>query len=891
MYARGGQRHDLTRLPNPVEGRAKKHTDRMDRQPESAQTGSSASPDRSAASLLDQALAHHRAGRTAEAERLYRQVLARDPRHGDALHLLGMLAGQAGRHDTAAALIRQAVAVNGGQPYYHLHLGLAARNLGRLDEAEASYRRALDLKPDLVEAHHGLGMVLQAFGRPAEAVASYDRALACNPSLPETFVRRGSALMALGRPHEAVASHDRALALRPDFPEAHACRATALHVCSRLDEALEAYDRALHLNPGLAPAHSDRGIILLARARIEEALSSFDRAIALLPNLAEAHNNRGSALHELGRYQEALASFDRAIVLQPRFPEAYCGRGNVHQALGNHADALAEFDRALALAPNHAPAHGGRATTLRNQGKFHEAVQSFDRALALEPGNAVTHRNRGITLRNRGMLAEAVASFENAAALAPGSFEHACLARLSLPVILPTAEGIDDQRRRYRASIEELMRHPGALAQPSTADTGFTFYLAYHGVDDRATMEAMARLYRAKCPALGFEAPHVGTWAAPEGRRIRLGFASSYFRNHTIGKLYRGLLGALDRTLLDITLIHTSPVGKDAVAEEMDALADRSLRLRPTLAVSQRAIADQNLDILLYPDIGMSRDSYFLAFARLAPVQALSWGHPMTSGLNTLDYFLSAREMEPPDADLHYSERLVRLNRLPCYYERPPAPAANLSRRELGLPASGTLYGCPQSLYKFHPDFDAVLAEIVNGDPDGHIVALEGIDPNWSDLLRRRWAESHPSLVQRVHFLPRVSTDRFMALLASLDVLLDPPHFGSGNTLYEAMTFGTPIVTWPGRFMRGRIVAAAYRQMGVAHPPIAATLGDYAPLALALGRDPARREAVRRASLAAADALFADRQVAGDFEAFAVAALAAAARGDRLAAGWQPTLP
>lgn len=293
-------------------------------------------------------------------------------------------------------------------------------------------------------------------------------------------------------------------------------------------------------------------------------------------------------MHELGRYGEAIESFDRAIALKPGFVEAYCGRGNVHHAHGNHDAALADRDRALALDPNHAPAHANRATTLRNQARFEEAVLSFDRALALEPGNAVTHRNRGITLRNRGLLAEAMASFERAATLAPRSFEHACLARLSLPVILPSAEGIADQRQRYRAGIEELMRHPGALHQPSTVDAGLSFYLAYHGVDDRATMEAMARLYRAKCPALTFAAPHVRAWTAPERRRIRLGLASSYFRNHTIGKLYRSLPGALDRTRFDITLIHTSPTGKDPVADEMDALTDRSLRLRPSLASCSR---------------------------------------------------------------------------------------------------------------------------------------------------------------------------------------------------------------------------------------------------------------------------------------------------------------
>ena len=311
------------------------------------------------------------------------------------------------------------------------------------------------------------------------------------------------------------------------------------------------------------------------------------------------------------------------------------------------------------------------------------------------------------------------------------------------------------------------------------------------------------------------------------------------------------------------------------------------LVLPTALAAQQKKVAELELDVLFYPDIGMSTATYFLAYARLAPVQAVSWGHPDTTGLDTLDYFVSADSIEPEDAQAHYSERLIRMNRLPCFYQPLLAPTQIPSRAGLGLPEQGTIYGCPQSLFKFHPEFDAVLADIVAGDPAGHIVALEGKVPTWTRLLRERWATSAPILNERVLFLPRQPLERFMALMAHFDVLLDPIHFGSGNTLYEAMVYGKPIVTWPGRFMRGRIVAGAYQQMGLTDAPIALQLEDYAPLALALGRDAERRTRLRQSLAQGAKELFADFRAVREFEAFLTMAVTAAGRGEKLPSGWR----
>jgi protein O-GlcNAc transferase len=238
--------------------------------------------------------------------------------------------------------------------------------------------------------------------------------------------------------------------------------------------------------------------------------------------------------------------------------------------------------------------------------------------------------------------------------------------------------------------------------------------------------------------------------------------------------------------------------------------------------------------------------------------------------------------------DHHYTERLIRFTRLPCCFEAPAIPEAVAPRSFWGLPESGTLYACLQSLFKLHPEFDTVLAEIIDRDPGGHFVFLEGQKETHTSALKERWAASHPKLLERTIFLPRQPSERFLELVGRVDVLLDPIHFGSGNTMYEAMLHGTPIVSWPGRFMRGRIVAAAYAQMEIADAPVVERIEDYARMAVSLGFHAVWRENLRqRTQVAAREKLFSDLSVVRDFEAFLDSAVRARETGGLLAENWR----
>ena len=736
---------------------------------------------------------------------------------------------------------------------------IAQHQAGNLAEAEAIYRQVLSIDSANFNVLHLLGITAMQYGKHEKAIEFFSQAIACNAFFPSAHFSLGNAYQALGK----------------------------------LDAAAVCFQKTISLDPGYAEAHNNLGVVYKDQNIPGEAMACFRKAISLKHGFAEAHSNLGNALKDLSKQEEAIACFHKALSFKPDYAEAHYNLALALSELGQFNAAVTSCRRALEIKPKYAEAHNDLGNFLRNLGQLDEAAASYRRALEINPDFAEAHSNLGSVLHYLGQLDNAVASYRRALEIKPYTLQYSIHAHLMLPIIFDTLDTMAAWRKRYQAGIAALMNTMCTLEDPGKNVNLSSFFLAYQNYNDRTMMEALCHLFRERLHDLTVTSPHLSCWRPPTtlGQRIRVGFISEFLVGHTIGKLYQGFIHQLDRRRFEVVVIHTSKAKRDAFSQHLDTLADKVLTLPARLVGQQQMVIEEKLDVLFYPDVGMSPLTYFLAYARLAPVQAVGWGHPDTTGLDTMDYFISAAPIEPGNAEEHYTERLIRLNRIPCYYQPLAAPTQIPSRATLNLPETGTLYGCPQSLFKFHPDFDSVLETIAKGDPAGHIVLLEGEYSAWTAQLKARWAKTAPLLLERVLFLPRLPMDRFMELIAHMDILLDPIHFGSGNTLYEAMIYGTPVVTWPGQFMRGRIVAGVYRQMGLVDAPIAHSLEDYAPLALALGRDPERRRLLRQASRDAAKGeLFADMQAVREFETFIEAAVAAAGNGQKLPAGWRPNI-
>jgi tetratricopeptide (TPR) repeat protein/SAM-dependent methyltransferase len=293
------------------------------------------------------ALQQHQAGRLAEAETLYRQILQTEPNHADALHLLGVIAHQSGKHEIAVEYIARAIALNPAAAEYHNNIGEVYRALAKMSEAEASFQRALALNPASAEAMNNMGAVLQAQGKLEEAAAHYRQALAVQPANAEAHFNLGAALQQQGRQ----------------------------------DEAVEYYLKALSLKPAHAAACYNLGNIHQVQGRTEKAMEYYLKAISLNPLYAEAHNNLGHALLEQGRQEEAIARFKLALECRRNFVEAQANLAVALRGKGRTADALGMLFDGLATNPTDVRLRHTLAETLR--GVALRNVSERDRAILL----------------------------------------------------------------------------------------------------------------------------------------------------------------------------------------------------------------------------------------------------------------------------------------------------------------------------------------------------------------------------------------------------------------------------------------------------------------------------------------------------------------------------
>ena len=266
---------------------------------------------------LDLAVQRHQAGDLAAAEALYRQILAAQPNHADALHLLGEIAYQMGQNETAAQLIGRAISIRPFEARYLVTLGRPLKAQGQFDAAIAAYRKAILIDPTLAEAHNNLGNALRERGQLAEAVAECRRALQLKPDYPEAHHNLGAALAAQGQLDQAVAAYRRALELRPNIPTTYNNLGNALRERGQFDEAVAAFLRALELKPDYAEAHNNLGNALRDRGELDPAIAAYRRALELKPDFADAHSNLGNARRDQGLLEEALAAYRHALELNP----------------------------------------------------------------------------------------------------------------------------------------------------------------------------------------------------------------------------------------------------------------------------------------------------------------------------------------------------------------------------------------------------------------------------------------------------------------------------------------------------------------------------------------------------------------------------------------------
>lgn len=558
--------------------------------------------------------------------------------------------------------------------------------------------------------------------------------------------------------------------------------------------------------------------------------------------------------------RKALPKAALAPVARKMLADCLYNQGMVYVSYHDMAAAERAFLEALDQHPAHVLSLNNLGVIRERAGEPEAAIGFYLRALKANPKQPDTLRNLVVAYQRAGRLQDAEQCLKTLAAFDPANAGLYLLRQAMLIEGIVPDEGYPDRvRARMHRLLEEcLLAKPIGMPPESFAIP--YFYLSYHGLPNRELHGLIAQAYLHLCPSLAWRAPNLQS-APAAGRRIRIGIASSNLFNHSIGHTSRGFVEQLDRNLFEVIVIRLGASPNDDIARTIDAAAD-AVHTVPagSLPQAREQIAALSLDILFYQDIGMHPFSYFLSFARLAPVQLTSFGHPDTTGVPNMDYFLSSSLYELERAQTHYSEKLLLVENAGTlsYYHPPILPAEPAARAAFGLRDDEHLYFCPQTLFKIHPNMDRIFLAIAERDPQARIVL---IDPKQGALrasLEKRFARMPAAATEKISFVERMPHARYLQLMQCADVMLDTVHFNGQNTNLEAFSMALPVITLPGVLQRERHTAGMLAAMGhgLTQDLQASDSDDYADKAVRMAADSAAREDVRRRIAAARGVLY-----------------------------------
>jgi predicted O-linked N-acetylglucosamine transferase (SPINDLY family) len=715
---------------------------------------------------LQKAFSLHRSGNFAEAAKLYRKIIRRDPRQADAHHSLGIIESAGGNFAEAAALMARSVALQPANVEFMQNYATVLCRLGQFEAAGGVCVKGLELAPGNVYLLYVAGAALLQQDRLQDALEKYDALLAREPDHVAALTERSSVHMALEQYEAASADIGRAIALRPHYADAHLNRGILAGRLGHHGDAVAAFEHTLKLNPNSANAWLGLGNVFFDRKRASEALAAIDRALTLAPGAAEAWLGRGNVLFDLRQGADALAAYDKALTLRPALAEAWIGRGNVLFDAGRHAEALSAYDKALAFKPQSAEAGAGRGHALAGLKRPAEAIAAYGEALA-----------------RKGDLA--------------GLQGDRIFARMQLC----DWNGIDAETDRMLQAV----RAGEAVASP------FNLFVTDASPADqlRCARSWTERRYPAQPPLWR------GERFAHE--RIRIGYVSADFRQHPVGYLAAGLFEAHDRARFEVIGFSIGPDDGSDIRRRLAQAFDRFIDVA-ALGVDEvaRRIRAEEIDLLVDLN-GFTQNARPGIFARRpAPVQVNYLGFPGTMGADYIDYIVADSVLVPRAHHDAYAEKVVTLPH--SYMPHDAAGRAisetGLERAQFGLPDDAFVFCCFNNAYKVNPRAFASQMRILKA-VEGSVLWLSENHPAAVAHLRQHAADAGVA-PERLVFATRVaSMADHLARHRLADLFLDTLPYNAHTTASDALWAGLPVLTAIGESFAGRVAASLLTAIGL----------------------------------------------------------------------------
>ena len=666
--------------------------------------------------------------------------------------------------------------------------GLRCLQGGNIDDADALFAKAYGLNPNNVDTLNLLGIREYQKQNYAEAIRFLSAAHQINSHSAYTLNNLGLAFNALGEFQKALKVFDLAIAIDTEIAETHNNRGNCLKGLQQNDSALEAYKLALQIQPEYAEAINNQGIIYLEQKNYRHAIENFEKAIQLKPALVSAFNSLGNAFTALNEYNSAFQAFDRALQIDPQYLDACLNFGIALKKAKQYADAVKCLQCAVQLNPIHVKTYFLLGEVFFDMGNTESATTNFRNSLELDPKNMDT---------------------------------QFALTVAQIPKVFSNAEEINSSRENFSHEMKRLQHFKTSAVIPDDLLGSIgrhPFYLAYQDKQNQSLLNEYGDICVEAAKPIQAILKESTVNSKRSDVKIRLGIISHYFCDHPVWHaITKGWITQLNSDLFEIHVFNTGGNEDAETHLAKEHIASYTNHSDSTLEMAD-LILNQQLDILLFPEVGMDLTTKALACLRLAPVQVVGWGHPETTGLSTIDYFLSADSFEPKDAQQNYREKLIALPHLGTYFETEIFGTTELNLSDLGINTTSPILICPGSPSKYSPENDEIFTAIAKGLGTCQFILFnfqDELTTILSDRLYQAFHEAQLNPEEFIRFIPFLKKDQFYSLMQKADLYLDTIGFSGFNTAMQAIACDLPIVTKEGRFMRGRLASAILRNLNL----------------------------------------------------------------------------
>ena len=729
--------------------------------------------------------------------------------------------------------------------YFPAKLQKASRlfEAGKLKDAKRIYSDVLKHAPKNSELLQMLGLIENELGNYDSVERYFRRAINADPNRLSLYIHIGQFYIAQNKPEDALQFLKEAINIDNYSPELLCLFGDANKQLKFKNEAISWYLKSINHHPEFILAYVKLGNCYQAMNMLDKAFKCYQKVLSVLPNDFMALHNIGNIYQKMGSLDDAIDCYQKALAQTPDYAEIYDSLGNAFQRKRNFESAYEAYQKALSIAPDCYTIIYNIGKNLIEQSKILESKQWLEKALEINP------------------------DFQ------PANIYYF----LSLPIIYSSQEEIDFYRMEFSKGIDTLInawndkKENNHQLYLNGLNEWTNFYLPYQGKNDLLLQKKIggyiSSIMKANFPnkSLKISKPSL------KGRgKIRVGYVSEFMYSHTVGKLFIGWIEKANTSAFEIYCYHTNPL-TDQVTERYKTSCFKFRHILKEIDHIADQIISDGIDVLVYLDIGMNSRTLLLSALRLAPVQCVTWGHPVTTGLPSIDYFLSSELMEPADSQVHYSEVLIKLPNLSISYIKPILPKTINIRKEFGLRDEDFVYLASQSLFKYLPEDDYIYVQIALLVPESKFVFIEHESKNVTNLFKRRleleFQKEHLASEAFCIFQPRLSYNEFLSLNLVSDVLLDPPAWSGGMTSLEGVSCGLPTVTLPGNLMRSRHTYAILKFAGI-HETIAKNRADYIQIAAKLGTDADFYATCNKSITDKIDRIYEDQQSINGLESF-----------------------